>query len=342
MFDWSTRLHQIQVDVTTYCNASCGACIRNVRGGETKASLPMVHLDIDLWEKFIIRDLADRFITKITFNGNFGDVMMHPHLVRIVDTWIEHHPESFINLATNGSLRSKNFWHALGESLGNSKVQHRLEVAVDGLADTHNIYRRGTDFNKVVENMKTFIDAGGYCQPIVTVFDHNKHQIDDIVDLLKSIGCQAVEVRPSHSNKITIDTPNEKYTITAPDVDRKDYMWTESVSNCYTTERIEIEESRDLNTPCPWYNQAEVQIDPWGHVWPCCHISTYTIALDEDGEPGKEYTTVGEEFKKFNHLADNTLWDILSHNMFVKEIERTIAGKPWMVCQKSCGVGQGG
>ena len=35
-FNWSKNVTNLQVDITSHCNARCGACIRNKSGNEVK------------------------------------------------------------------------------------------------------------------------------------------------------------------------------------------------------------------------------------------------------------------------------------------------------------------
>ena len=67
-------------------------------------------------------------------------------------------------------MRTEKFW-SLGKLNANKEIY--VVFCLDGLEDTHEIYRRKTNFNKIISNMKAFIDAGGYAGVITTAFDHN-------------------------------------------------------------------------------------------------------------------------------------------------------------------------
>ena len=49
--NWYRQIHKLQIDITSHCNARCGACIRNVDGGETRPGLPLTHFDVDVWKR---------------------------------------------------------------------------------------------------------------------------------------------------------------------------------------------------------------------------------------------------------------------------------------------------
>ena len=40
----------IEIDISSYCNASCGCCDRNVDGGEVVKNLPLVNLSYNKWK----------------------------------------------------------------------------------------------------------------------------------------------------------------------------------------------------------------------------------------------------------------------------------------------------
>ena len=48
---WQSKVHKLQVDITSHCNARCGACVRNNNGGETEPELALKHFDMDLWKR---------------------------------------------------------------------------------------------------------------------------------------------------------------------------------------------------------------------------------------------------------------------------------------------------
>ena len=43
----------IQVELTSYCNSSCIGCARNNQGGAAHPWLPLIHIDLDVWDKIV-------------------------------------------------------------------------------------------------------------------------------------------------------------------------------------------------------------------------------------------------------------------------------------------------
>ena len=65
-------------------------------------------------------------------------------------------------------MRTTEFWHNLAE-VSRKFYSHVVMFAVDGLADTHSIYRVRTKFDKIIENIKAFTNNAGRARVIMTV-----------------------------------------------------------------------------------------------------------------------------------------------------------------------------
>ena len=55
------------------------------------------------------------------------------------------------------------------------KGRGKINFSIDGLADTNPTYRVNANWDKVIENVKTFIKAGGLARWDYPVFGHNEH-----------------------------------------------------------------------------------------------------------------------------------------------------------------------
>ena len=61
-YNWANEVTNLQVDITSHCNARCGACIRNQDGNEVKEELPLEHFDMEVWERLAKEDTRGWFI----------------------------------------------------------------------------------------------------------------------------------------------------------------------------------------------------------------------------------------------------------------------------------------
>jgi MoaA/NifB/PqqE/SkfB family radical SAM enzyme len=361
--NWYRQVHKLQVDITSHCNARCGACIRNIDGGETRPGLELSHFDLDLWKRIASEDTKGWYVRLLTLNGNWGDPMMHPHLVEMLKYWTDHHPETFISIATNGSMRGVQFWADLAKVLRNG-CQHKIDFAIDGMEDTHHIYRRKTIFSKIVENIKSFTNADGVAQVVMTMFEHNKHQINEVKELAKEMGARQFNARQSHTDKMEIIDGDENYHIKAyypkekathreipadiqeyfPENDkpfsdlRDGYIF---VNLGYDS--FESAKEFKVETKCPWKQAGEVQIDPWGIVWPCCHISLYGGGRGSDGmsvhnDFNKEAENLINNGKEENNLHNDSLHNILNNKWFNTTVDNAVENADWKICRRNCGV----
>lgn len=352
MMQWNRKVTKLQFDITSHCNARCGACVRNQSGGDTEPELSLDHLSIDLWKRLCEEDTKGWYIGQLALNGNWGDPMMHPKLVDMVKLWAQNHPETFVTIHTNGSMRGPKFWADLAKELRQFPL-HTVNFAVDGLKDTHSIYRRRTDFDKILENIKSFTSVGGNAKVIMTLFEHNKHQVEELKQITKELGCRSLVTRVSHSKEMRIIDKDEDYTIHAasglangveiPNYSetRFDTGWTISdvKNHSYWIHIFEtMQDNKWLeDTKCPWYNEGEIQIDPWGTVWPCCHVSLFGTKMTKHSLAKEVDETVLHQ-RTENSLKKYSLYDILSNQWFRGHLDNVVKKAQWKVCQRSCGV----
>lgn len=342
--DWFDRIDTLTVELTSHCNASCPSCMRNDFGGPTLPYVDLDHMSMELWERIIHEDLKDKQMKQLQLNGNWGDAMMHPQVIEFVEMWIDKWPESYIVVSTNGSLRNKKFWETFAKTLVKSRW-HVVEWAVDGLKGTHEMYRRNTNFDKIIQNIKYFNNAGGCSEIVTTCFEHNKGQIKLIERLAKNIGCSSFRLRNSHEDKILkIGTDRIAKHVIEPY--RKEWISRNDFTTRPEDEDFHFTVKRDdgLKTKCPWYNDAEIQIDPWGTAWPCCHISPTGNETYQKGKPSqnKRITNIDEiDIIKQNNLSNESLKDVLNNDFF-SSIEQNVEEGNWPICVDNCGVKNNG
>ena len=173
------NLNVINVELTDYCNAACPMCSRFKWDGSLyKEKVNSNHTSLSLIkDKISIKVIKQ--LKKFYSIGTFGDPLMNPECFQIYE-WIKLHNESCkLEMHSNGGGRSTDFWSALG-SLGVEVV-----FGLDGIEDTNHLYRRNVKWDKVMENVKAFISAGGKASWKFLIFKHNEHQIEEAKELSK-------------------------------------------------------------------------------------------------------------------------------------------------------------
>lgn len=122
----------------------------------------------------------------MSFSGNFGDFCSNREMPKITEYVKKLNPSIVLYGDTNGSAQDSDWWASLGPHFNNGE----MFFALDGLEDTHSIHRRGTNFNKIIENVQAFTEAGGIALWKFLLFRHNEHQIDEAEKLAEEIGCR--------------------------------------------------------------------------------------------------------------------------------------------------------
>jgi MoaA/NifB/PqqE/SkfB family radical SAM enzyme len=165
------QIREVHLEISSLCNARCPLCPRNFRGYPYNDGYIETNLTLDS----VIRIFSSKFLKqlhRIYINGNFGDAVMNPETPAIVEYFKLHNKDLIIDISTNGSARDRSFWQKL------AKEKATVLFCLDGLEDTHHLYRQNTNWQTILNNAKIFIDAGGNAIWKMIKFEHNKHQIN--------------------------------------------------------------------------------------------------------------------------------------------------------------------
>jgi hypothetical protein len=266
------------------------------------------HLDIE-----IIKKLPFEKIKKVLLLGNKGDAIFYNKLYELVQHIVRHHTSKII-LHTNASAHDTDWWRELAKLFG---TQGYVVYALDGLENTHKLHRVGTDWNKIVSNIVSFNNAGGYsiCQFIK--FANNKHQIDDVRKLVKSIGTKHMWIRKSRAYNDFLLRPEGMKT------------------------RHELgEEHKDEKIKCVFLEGPSFVLTVDGEIRPCCFMADddYNKNLKLHFHQDMKYPQHILEYKKNPesiNLKYNSFEDIMKSEYY-KAIRRNY--KHLFRCNEKCKV----
>ena len=93
-----------------------------------------------------------------------------------------------IDIPTNGNHRGPRWWGQFGQTGA------RCTFGIDELADTNHLYRRGTSWKAILENVRAFIQTGGHAEWDF-IFKHNEHQLDEARSLSKTLGFERFNLK---------------------------------------------------------------------------------------------------------------------------------------------------
>jgi len=263
-------IRSVHLEISTRCNAACPECPRNFHGVDIIDNYPICDMSLLQAQKIFTPELLQQ-LDNILINGNYGDFITAKDGLAIVEYFKEQNPNLRIEISTNASGRP-NWWERLGE-LGTI-----VDFRIDGLADTHHLYRQYTDWHLIMNNAKKFIASGGHAVWSWIPFKHNKHQQDLAETLSKDMGFEKFWV---------VDAGRD----TGPvfDRDRKlshvigEYTGTTDFNEAYSKytdylnfPEITLEaEHPNYEIDCYTKRNGEIYIAANGEVYPCCWLGFY-------------------------------------------------------------------
>ena len=167
---------KVRLEACSLCQLDCPVC--TVRLLEKKAPKDWLgYLKFDDFKKFV--DDND-FIEEIELSNN-GEIFLNPEL----DEIIKYAHKKGIKLCANNGVNLNTVSEKTLENLVKYKFRS-LVVALDGATpETYKIYRRGGDFNKVIDNIKKinyYKEKYNSELPKLTwqfiLFGHNEHEVE--------------------------------------------------------------------------------------------------------------------------------------------------------------------
>jgi MoaA/NifB/PqqE/SkfB family radical SAM enzyme len=277
-------LRSLHLEVTTRCNASCGQCPRNIEGGAVNPALPLVELSLAdarrIFPLEFVRQLRGAFLC-----GNYGDPMVAKDTLEILRYFREGNPKIRLKMHSNASGRDAAFWRSLAE------VVDVCTFSIDGLSDTNHLYRRGTEWERIIDNARTFIAAGGTAFWDFIVFRHNQHQIEEARALSKVLGFERFAIRKTsrfwRSGRMLEQTPVRsrdgtiEYFLEPPD--RAELVHDDARRLLERTEGREAHEAYlgETEIECKVVEEKQIYVSAEGLVFPCCWTaSIHHLGID--------------------------------------------------------------
>lgn len=335
-------ISRIQIELTTRCNARCPMCMRNYRGFEFNSGYPNCELGLsDIQHILSPQVLASVMQPKttgyknfqgISFNGNLGDFASARDAAEIVEYLVSQSVPVHIN--TNGSLRNTAWWSRLalpGVTVG---------FALDGLADTHSLYRQDTDWHKIIANAQAFISAGGRAVWRFVPFDHNRHQEAECRQLAKDLGFVNFENIYDGRDRTPVFTRAGEYShhIGAKfNADDSVPNVNELVRGHVTWFNVKtVQSSKDvtpLNLQCIHKINREIYIAADGTVYPCCYLGFYPATMTHPGN---------DQLQPLVQENNALIYDLEHCMNWFDQVEQTwakesIADGRLYACVNSCG-----
>ena len=286
-----------EIEITSNCNARCPDCSRT-RLLE-KNQLIINEININDFKNWFSKEYVEN--KRFHFCGALGDAVVHKDCMLFIDHLKSLNAKS-IEVVTNGSIKKPNWWAELA-------LKANVVFSIDGLEDTNHIYRKNTSFKKIIENAKSFIDAGGEATWEYLIFDHNEHQIEEAKHLAKKLKFKEIIFKKTaRRRKMKKDT--------------RQYEDTDEYLKKINTYKIN----------CKWKKDKRLFISCYNELFPCCHFNWPTY-----------YSKIlNKKYNDFNNLNYFTIEEILNHNFYKFDLEKSwLSDKKYECCALKCNVKTG-
>jgi len=236
----------INIGVTTKCNAKCFSCDRNIFSNYIQNE----DMEINIIKKLI--PYCNRFV----FIGSFGDFICHSKSLEI----IELVQDKGIFFDTNAALHGHKYWTKLGSLMNQPGKLIRFNIESLDEIDHH----RKVKTSKIIQNLSSYLEAGGNASVKIIKFKYNENQIDNMIKLFQSMGIKSIQLQKSRlyekggplsaPSGVTVGTLQQLYEI----------------SN----------KINSLPKICPWKEKNTVYINENGELHPCCHLDGELLRLE--------------------------------------------------------------
>lgn len=175
----------IRIDACTMCQLNCPCCSRVLYPEEFKKNCGLGYLSFKNFKKL----LDDNYFEYIEL-ANMGEIFINPEIKEI----IKYGHKKKVDLTAYSGTNLNYMPDDLAETLVKYKFKG-MRVSIDGASpETYAQYRRGGDFNTVINNIKKinfYKKKYNSEYPIMVykfiLFGHNEHEIDKAKELAKKL-----------------------------------------------------------------------------------------------------------------------------------------------------------
>ncbi len=310
-------IKDIHLEITSRCQASCPMCPRKINGGLLNPLFTLTEINLETFKDWFpinfIKQLDSLFMC-----GNLGDPIIAQDCLEIFQYLRETNPSIRLSMHTNGSARTINWWKSLAQT--NVKVT----FGIDGLSDTHSLYRIGTDFNKIIENASEFINAGGHAEWHMLVFKHNEHQIEECRSLSQKLNFN------KFATKYTSRFVDNKFNV-LDETGKTTHVLYPAQRSIEMIPKVKEAISTKCEISCKAQKYNQLYVSASGNISPCCWLDLSWQLPNQNNRI--DYM---DRIGTFPNLNNQSLENIFDSGFFNK-IKNTWNNDPLIECSKQCG-----
>jgi len=330
-------IQRVDLELSSECNAECPLCPRNFFAYPNNRGYIEHSMTLDEAKTIFAPEFLNQ-LTSVWINGNFGDMVMNQDTIPIIKYFREHTPARCrIECSTNAGARNKEFWI----DLANLKVT--VHFCIDGLEDTHSIYRRNTLYSTVIKNAKSFIAAGGVAVWKMKKFNHNQNHIQDAKKIASAINFKYFTLHDHGRDTGLIFNQEKELVFVMNNYSDSRPLDTQMEQRNRTDIAPTLSEDLSpIDNPIKCFAQTNKQIyvSCVGDVYPCCFMGYFPKTYEKGS--GSFYANVNHQLNQLIY-ENNALKYNLEHCIeWFNQIEETwdklsyVEGR-LLVCNNNCG-----
>lgn len=314
----TSEIKELHIELTTNCQASCPMCSRNYHGGIENPNIKVQNIDLLTFKDSFSVEFIQQIET-ISLCGNFGDPILCKDLLEIVEYIKTSNNQIRLDIHTNGSARSTEWWERLAKVMPDN---HLVHFAIDGLEDTHSLYRIGTDFNRIIDNAKTFINHNGKARWVFITFKHNEHQLSAAREMAKTLHFDSF-----HEKQSARFIGNPWFDVYDKDKNVTHRLENPSEQKIIFIDKKTVDNYKDLipkaTIECGVEKSKSLYVDAYMNIWPCCFVGAIPYL----------YSTPEQlifNFNQENQLLFNDIVKRLPNNsLLTNSIESIVDSESW-------------
>lgn len=246
------NIEVVEIDLTTMCNAACPLCFRNHKDFPEKYFKPFARSSSDILNQLV----QFKNLKKVELIGQLSEPTTHPDFMTIATELKKLQKK--LKIYTNGDLYDSSFWEMLGHSLDD---QDEVWFTLCGSTEEmHTKYRVGTSLKRVLANAAALRRVKMVDGARALKFQYNQKDLAS-----DRFACIVSEF--SKVEWISSCIPNNSIQFKRVFCSQDFYPPTDVLSSYKQLDTF----SRISSSPidCQSINEHQVQIDPFGNIYPC-------------------------------------------------------------------------
>lgn len=280
------QIKTIEIGLTSRCNLKCPLCTRAKDIFHDKENYPKfkpTELDFNKLKEFI------EFIepTEVKLVGAVGEPTLYTHFMKLMKFLKESNIKVW--LSTNGSTYKSDWWYELAQHIPAGSV---LNFDIDSPDYDNNTYRRGSNYDKVINNIIA-LEANVEYQQNFKIraqridFKWNQYNYsgpnskgkENFIDNLRYRGIKNIELY----NIPCYDFNQEEFS--EPDLEIKfDHLNLNNYKRLNRWKGRMLEsKTMEINIDCDSKHQKLIYLNYVGEVLPCCYLNDVSLKEKELG-----------------------------------------------------------